>query len=412
MSVKLVISNRNNQIITSYLENGELLEVNCEAKEKMSSVGNIYVGKVKNIVKNIQAAFIDIGFSDQAYFSLEENNTILYTDPSINRPLRIGDEIIVQVLKEGTKTKGPVVSSHLNITGRYMVLTVGKNYIGISNKITVTAERQKLKNMMLPYLNESYGFIVRTNAQYASKQEIQEELETLIERYEHIKKIGSFRSCYQLIEKAPNTFIMSIRDHCEGQLDEIIVDDQDLYEDIKEFLSQNQPQDLDKLSLYTDENLSLFDLHSLKSKIDDALKDKVWLKSGGYLVINPTEALIAIDVNTGKYSGKQKAIEDTIYKINLEASKEIAKQLRLRNLSGIIIVDFIDMKKEEYKNNLLKTFKGYLDQDPVKVTLLGMTSLNLVELTRKKIRKPIYEQIGVKCNKCSGRGYVWDNANT
>ena len=311
-------------------------------------------------------------------------------------------------MKERTLTKGPVVTSHLNFNSRTIVLTVGKNNIGISNKIQDEKIRKRLKNLITPYINQEYGFIIRTNASILEDEIIIEELNSLVNRYNKVKQVSKYRTSYQLIEKAPSTFLSLIRDYYTNNLEEIIVDDSLVYSEVENFLNTVNINNEVKLKLYQDTNLSLFDLYGLKTKINNALKSKVWLKSGGSIIINPTEALIVIDVNTGKYTGK-KNFEDTIYKINLEASKEIAKQIRLRNLAGIIIVDFIDMKNNERKKNLLQEFELHLSKDPIKTTIVDMTKLNLVEITRKKVKKPIYEQFGNICPKCSGNRYVFES---
>lgn len=403
MSGKLVISKRKNNIVTAFINDGELIEVESRELDNPHIIGNIYIGKVKNILKNINAAFIDVGLEKNVYLSLDKNKNILF---DANKKLRVGDEVVVQIIKESSKTKGPVATCHLNLTGRYVVLTVKKNYIGISNKINDEMKRLNLKKIVKPFLSNKFGFIIRTNAIFADEKLILEELKMLIDRYNYISKVAKYRACYQLIEKAPSPFITFIRDQYKDQIDVIVVDDNEVYNEIYDYLFNYQKEDLKKLKMYNDDNLSLFDLHGLKTKITQGLKPKVWLKSGGYIVISPTEALIAIDVNTGKYA-KKKEFEQVAYKTNLEAAKEIAKQLRLRNLSGIIIVDFIDMKKKEYKEHLLVTFEEFLKKDPIKTIVIGMTSLNLVELTRKKAKKPIYEQFGKRCNKCSGIGYIY-----
>ncbi|TCK98132.1 ribonuclease G [Natranaerovirga hydrolytica] len=403
---KLVISKNTKGYVTALLEGNDLVDVDFYDLEKQPILGNIYIGKVKNILKNINAAFVDIGMEENAYLAIEDHKSIIFTNHKKDTHLNIGDEIVVQVKKESTKTKGPVLTTQLSLTGRYTVLTAGKNYVGISNKIEDQGLKERLKNIVKPFQNDEYGFIIRTNAKDVEEDTLIKEMNELKNRYETIKKVAMYRSCYQIIEKAPSPFISLVKNHYNSQLERVVIDDKTVYDEVKAYVEEVELNHI-SVEYYEDKNLSLFDLNNLRTKIEQALKSKVWLKSGASIVISPTEALIAIDVNTGKYVGKKK-FEETVYKINMEAAQEIAKQIRLRNLSGIIIVDFIDMKKESYKNELLRTFKRYLDNDPVKVTLLGMTALNLVEITRKKIKKPIYEQFGCKCNKCDGRGYVWD----
>lgn len=388
---KLIIFNENNKTISAYFEKNEMIEVSVNFDSNVSIINNIYVGKVQNIVKNIRAAFIEIGQGISCYYSLDQDQNPIMGGES--REIRVGDELIVQVAKEGSKTKAPVVSSHINITGKYTVLIHGKNIVGISNKISGRREKERLKTIAIENKPKDMGIILRTNSQDARDEIIKEEIKTLEETYHNIKDYGVYKKAFSLLYESPENYIADIRDSYSDKINEFITDDIEIYKNIESYLSNYQKEDLSKLRFYEDNLLSLDNLYGINNKIQDALKSKVWLKSGGTIVIQPTEALVAIDVNTGKAVAGKRKRESTFLKINLEAAIEIAKQLRIRNLSGIIIVDFIDMIEEENKKQLMDEFNKILKQDPIKTTLIDMTALGLVEITRKKIRRPLYEQI-------------------
>lgn len=273
-------------------------------------------------------------------------------------------------------------------------MTHGSPAIGISKKIEDADERQRLKDLVKPYVCKDYGFIVRTNSAYVREDLIIREIKNLIDIYENIRTYGVHKTCFSLLYRTPPNYICDIRDGYSDQVDEFVTDDTELYENMKEYLEKHQPEDLEKLRLYQDSTISLSNLYGIKEKLKDAIKPMVWLKSGGTLVIQPTEALTVIDVNTGKAIAGKKQVQETFLKINLEAAREIARQIRLRNLSGIIIVDFIDMELQEHKDLLMKELENYLKRDPIKTTLVDMTTLGLVEITRKKVRKPLHEVSG------------------
>ncbi len=390
---KLIITKQDNQIISAIYEGSDMVQVNIDHRESISILGNIYIGKVKNIVKNINAAFVEISGGKMCYLSLEENLYPIYIKPKQTEKLVVGDELLVQISKEDIKTKAPVVTTNINFTGKYVVLIHGRSMIGISSKIEDEEERKRLKKLMKGFKEDSYGFIVRTNAVHMNEERIHEEIMFLKKQYEELKQYGVHKSLFSLLYQTPPGYICDIRDGYADRIDEIVTDDLEIHKNIKEYLENYQKEDLEKLQLYKDDMISLKNLYSINSKLEKGLNEKVWLKSGATLIIQPTEALTVIDVNTGKAISGKKNVEDTFFKVNMEAAQEIAKQIRLRNLSGIIIIDFIDMSKQEYKVKLMKVLEELFRKDPVKTTLVDMTALNLVEITRKKVRKPLYEQI-------------------
>lgn len=402
MSHKLIIIKKKDIIISALFNGMDMIQVSLNPANDDTILGNIYLGKVKNIVKNINAAFIEIADGRMCYYSMAENKyPIMVNQPDETKEtpskkevsISIGDELIVQVTKENVKTKAPVVSSNINLTGKYIALTYGKTSLGVSTKIEDVNERQRLRSLIKPYITKEYGIIVRTNSAFIQDELIINEINNLVEIYKGIRTYGIHKSRYSLLYRTPPVYICDIRDGYSDRLDEFVTDDEDLYENMREYLLQYQPEDKDKLRLYQDKTLSLSSLYGINDKIDNSIKPLVWLRSGGTLVIQPTEALTVIDVNTGKAVSGKKKVQETFLKINLEAAKEIAKQLRLRNISGIIIIDFIDMDLQRDKDRLINELEEHFKKDPIKTTLIDMTALGLVEVTRKKLRKPLHEQV-------------------
>ncbi len=392
MDKKLIIVRYQGRILTALMENGRAAELHCDEEQRNSLLGNIYIGKVKNIVKNIRAAFIEIENGIQCYYSLSDNKDPIYIKKGSSKDMQAGDELLVQVCRENLKSKPPAVSSNLNFTGNYLVLTTGNKSTGMSSKLT-QEEKKRLKEYLSPYLDSRFGFIVRTNAREVDQETFVAEARLLKELYETVMQKAKFRTCFSILHRNnPTTWLSTLRDIYKENLSQILTDDETLYEKIKEYLHQYQREDEEKLTFYQDDLLPLMKLYSLESAVENALKERVWMKSGAYLVIQPTEALTVIDVNTGKYDGHKKQ-QDTFLKINLEAAREIAVQIRLRNLSGIIVIDFINMESGEYRRQLMEEFDRILKKDPVKTTLVDMTALSLVEVTRKKVRRPFLEQI-------------------
>ena len=392
MKRKLVITKLEGKIITAVLENDEVVELHCAKQEEsnhLTELGNIYIGKVKNMVGNIGAAFVEIGKGVECYYAIEENDEPIFTHKIGKKPLCVGDELVVQVSKEAVKTKVPTVTSKLSFTGKYAVLTFGDTRIGASAKLG-KEERERLISIAREFASDKYGFIMRTNAKEVHKDILIGEHRQLISDYEAVVMTAQTRVPFSCLKRAPRQYLRELKNIYQDGLTDIIVEDLDLYEEIKDFLIQNQPEDLEKLRLYQEKLLPLHKLYGIEKQIERALKERVWMKSGAYLVIQPTEALTVIDVNTGKCIDKRKD-DKAYFKINMEACIEVAKQIRLRNLSGIIIVDFINMNSQELTEELLRRFEHELHKDAIATTLVDMTKLQLVEVTRKKIKKPFHE---------------------
>lgn len=395
---KLIITNltcHGKEILFAALEEqGRISQLTFSETASGGILGNIYIGKIQNIVKNIHAAFIEIADGIMCYYSLDDKAEPVFTNSKKDSVMKIGDEVIVQVSKEGMKTKLPSVTSNLNFTGRYLVLTSQRKELGFSGKLN-KEEKKRIREFLEGSMPENAGIIVRTNARNAKKEEILEELKNLQSRYEALLKKGRSRVCFSLLEEHMPEYLQTLQNVYTQALDEIVTDDAEVFQAVQNYLNCYGEYEI-PLRFYEDKLLPLSKLYSLESVLERSLQERVWLKSGGFLVIQPTEAFVCIDVNTGKFSGK-KEIQETFRKINLEAAKEIAWQLRLRNLSGIILIDFINMEDQEDKRELLHTLQAYLNQDPIKSTVIDITPLNIVEVTRKKVRKPLLEEWKALC---------------
>lgn len=397
---QLLIMKENSIVYSLYLEQKELIQVNAElVSENTALLGNIYIGKVKNIVKNINAAFVEIEGGRMCYLPLAKPQYPIYCNGVSRDKICMGDEIMVQIEKENVKTKAPTVTCNLNITGKYAVLTHGITKIGVSAKIKEKEERERLKQIFAGHQSRQYGFVIRTNSEGVDEERILREVEELKAIYHRIITQAIHFTRFSLVEKGLPNYLSDIRDYNQFQLDEIITDNQEIYEEIQRFLTKFQPEDFTKLRFYQDDRISMKNLYSIETKLKRSMQKRVWLKSGGYLVIEPTEALTVIDINTGKAVKGRKNEQETFFQINMEAAEEIAKQMRLRNMSGIILIDFIDLAEEERRSLLMDHLRKLFAKDPVKTSLIDMTKLNLIEVTRKKIRKPLWEQIKVRSDE-------------
>ena len=384
---KALVTRYQNKILYMLLEEGKEVEIDMYNDEENLIYNNIYVARVKDVVTNINAAFLEIAPGQICYFSLDEKN-VLFLNRKNTTKVCEGDLILVQVVKEAVKTKAAVVSCEINLSGKYVVLTAGKgDFVGVSHKITDKGRQMHLKQLVAPYASDNFGFVVRTGADNAEDGDIEEEIRSLSEEYKKILETAKTRTAFTLIRKNASPLNLNVENaHLEPE-DEIVTDDAGLYEEIVSGKHRAN------VRLYDDKEISLLRAYSVETRIEKALAKNVWLKNGGYLVIEPTEALTVIDVNTGKFDGKEKDREETFLKINLEAAKEIARQLRLRNISGIILVDFINMKSSDSRKVLISELERQLYKDRIQTRFVDFTGLGLAEITRQKKKKPIYENI-------------------
>lgn len=392
---KLLLTYYKNKILLLHIQDNRLIFAQAFSAKNESILGNIYVGKVTNVVKNIDAAFVEIYPGQICFLPLKECRHAILTNRVFDKRILAGDEIIVQVVKEAAKTKQPSVTANISFTGTYCVVTTGKKKIGYSNKLKVY-EKEKLEKFSSEFFTESenlkhaLGYVFRTNCRelHGNFEPLSEELSALTKKAEDFLNTAVHRTCYSLLAESPAPFLSALKSMYQNEYDEIITDDKELYEKLKG--CDGLPNE--KIRFYEDERLSLQKLYSVETKLSEALSKQVWLKSGGYLVIEPTEALTVIDVNTGKSIGKCTP-EEHYFRTNKEAALEIARQLKLRNLSGIIIVDFINMESKEMEEELMVVLKNSLKGDSVKTTVVDITPLGLVEITRQKINKPLAEQM-------------------
>ena len=375
--------------VAALSEEERIVEIRLESDQEKSILGNIYTGQVENIATNIQAAFVQIEPGKRCYYSLAEAQRAVFSaGRKGNGPLRPGDELLVQVSRDAMKGKLPALTSNLNFTGRYLVLTTGDKKFGLSSKLALE-DRHRLSGWLKEEAerpDKEFGIIVRTNAADASKEEI------LKGRYHKAVVQGRNRTCFSLVLETEPFYVAAVRDAYGRDLDEIITDVPEIREMILGYLEEISPELKEKLRFYQDKLLPLYKLYRMETALDAIQKEKVWLNSGGFLVIQQTEAFVSIDVNSGKYTGKKK-MEETFRKINLEAAAEIGRQLRLRNLSGIILIDFINMENPDHRDELFHVLQKLLRKDPVKSRAIDITPLHILEMTRKKVRRPVIEDI-------------------
>ena len=378
MKRKIILTKKDAHILTSIVENDEIVEINCckETDAHQYLVGNIYIGKVKNIVSNIDAAFIEVQKGVECYYQMN------------GKSLRVGDELPVQITSESAKGKAATVTTKWSLQGRYVVFTLGESKACVSTKIA-KEQRAKLQELAAAHVTEDYGFIIRTNAEHTRWEEIEKELKSLVVRYEKITSIADKRMCYTCLYQQPAEYLRVIRSARREELEAILVEDQDLYEEVFAYFETFQPDILPLLKRYVDSLLTLHKLYSIDHVLEESLREKVWMKSGAYLMIQSTEACTVIDVNTGKAIRRK----DVSLSINLEAAKEIARQIRIRNLSGAILVDFINLSDGDAIRQLMRELEILLKRDPVATTLVDITKLQFVEITRKKIQKPLAESL-------------------
>ena len=385
--IELIVNKNKEEKIIAAVENGKLVEIyeENEQSSKARNEGNIYLGIVKDIVPGMQAAFVDIGTEKNSFIHVKDvvpqvdEKVEKRIDTKIKNVIKVGQKILVQIQKDSNDKKGARTSTHIKLTGKYVVLMPNTNIVTISQKIENESEKERLLKILKKLLPENTGVIVRTAAVKKNEEELKEDLERLLSKWKKIKeKFDNTPSKSQLLYKSPSILEKIILDLPENRIEKIMVNNKDEYREISEMLKEMD----EKIKVEIHENI--LEKYELEKQIEKSKQRKVWLNCGGFITIDQTEALVAIDVNSGKFTGKS-TLEETVYKVNYEATIEIAKQLRLRDIGGIIIIDYIDMQKEENKNKIEKILKESLKQDRAKTQVEGFTKLNLMELTRKHI---------------------------
>lgn len=390
----LIIKTEGQDNIIVLAENGKVIEKYQEEAKKKRLEGNIYIGIVRDVLEGMQAAFVDIGEDKNAFIHLKDilpkmsnetgNKFETYDEYNIKDYIKSGQSILVQVKKDSSSKKGARIAMHLNIPGKFVAIIPGFDFITISQKIESEEERQRLKNIIEEKNVGNNAVIVRTASQGRTAEEIGQDIDEVIQTYRKIKEDAEKSTDHKprLIYENSNLIEKTINDIIYQGLDRIVVNNRALAQEIEDFLAKMKYK-ID-LKVEVKENEDIFNLYQINEQLEKALNRKVWLKCGGFITIDKTEALTAIDVNSGKYTGN-KDFEKTILKVNMEASIEIAKQLRLRDIGGIIIVDYIDMHEQETRQKVLDTLKQELKKDRTKTQIVGFTRLDLLEITRKHI---------------------------
>lgn len=371
---EIVITKFGDHLVSMLLKDGQPVEFQCVSEKNKVDIGNIYIGVVKNVVKNINGAFVEFDQDETGFLSMR------------HRQYKAGDEALVQIKKEATEEKRPMLSDQIELTGKYLVLTSDKLSVGISNKIHQKEKKQELKEMAEPFVTQEYGFILRTEAAKANKEDVLMEADQLSAKYHEIVAKKQYRKAPHLVDTNYDALEVLVHDIKPGSIDRIVTDQEEVGEQLKErgyevSLCSYMAGDIERR-------------YRFRHYLSEVFKRKIFMKSGGFLYIEQTEAMAVIDVNTGKSIGKKNQ-EAHIKKINLEAAKEAARQIRLRNLSGIIMIDFIDMKSKDDEKELLQVMQHYLNGDSKKAVAVDITKLGIMEITRKKEKNPIFRQISI-----------------
>jgi ribonuclease G len=427
---ELVVNVFENETRVALLENRNIVELYIDRGDDSNINGNIYKGRVQRVLPGMQAAFIDVGLNQAAFIHVNDlikreiheiENDLLDDDidedrfkpkkkefirenHSIEDYIKEGQEILVQVAKSPISTKGARVTCHISLPGRYLVLMPTVDHIGISRRIEDENERERLKNLVISLRKDNMGYIFRTAGEGIEEENLLNEMELLSNSWEKIKEKSITASVPTLIHKDLTITLRAMRDLLTHEAKKLIIDSRSVFEIAQSFLNEIMPELNVSIEYYNGKE-PIFDVYNLEGDISRALKNKVWLKSGGYIIIEQTEALVSIDVNTGRYVGKFN-FEETILKTNLEAVKEIAYQIRLRNIGGIIVIDFIDMEKQSHQEKVYNQLVGLLGKDKCKSNILPMSDIGLVQMTRKRVRKSLTRMLCETCSNCSGHAYT------
>ncbi|CDG19239.1 MULTISPECIES: ribonuclease G [Xenorhabdus] len=414
MTAELLVNVTPSETRVAYIDGGILQEVHIEREAKRGIVGNIYKGRVSRVLPGMQAAFVDIGLEKAAF--LHASDIVPHTEciageerknfhvRDIGELVRQGQDLLVQVVKDPLGTKGARLTTDITLPSRYLVFMPGASHVGVSQRIESEEERERLKSIVMAYCDEHGGFIIRTAAEGVGSEELAQDAAFLKRLWSKVierkKRNITKNKVYGELALAQRV----LRDFVGASLDRIRVDSRQTFVQLQEFIDEYIPEMNAKLEYYQG-NQPIFDLYDVEREIQRALERKVELKSGGYLIIDQTEAMTTIDINTGAFVGHRN-LEETIFNTNIEATQAIARQLRLRNLGGIIIIDFIDMGNGEHRRRVLASLEQALSKDRVKTTINGFSQLGLVEMTRKRTRESIEHILCDHCPTCQGRGTV------
>lgn len=384
-------------------EEGQPVEIYLERSQSPSVVGNVYLARVKDVLPGMQAAFVDIGIGRNAFLHAKE--VVLPEEvevsPKIEQVIKEGQQVLVQIVKEPMGGKGARVTTQLTLPGRYLVLLPFSDFLGLSRRLP-EKERERLQKICSALKPNQTGLIVRTAAEGVDERRLKADLKYLQRLWRSLNRRAKKGQAPQLIYKEAELVLKMVRDVFSADFRKLLVDSLSKYKQIISFLNKTEPALKKKVQLYSGK-ISLFEKYNLEKAVETALKRRVWLRSGGYISIEQTEALTAIDVNTGKYVGKT-SLEDTIFKTNLEAAREIVSQLRLRDIGGIIVIDFIDMQNPANRKELFRVFNEALEEDKTKTRVIEISRLGLVEMTRKNVSEGVLDFLYEPCPTCGGIG--------
>jgi ribonuclease G len=429
---EILMSTTAKETRVAILEDGALVELMLDRPDAARMVGDIYLGKVEAVLPGIQAAFVDIGTEKAAFLHVsdvaleeEEGAEAAGEDddasdaddengkgrrsrryPPIQDVVKKGQEMLVQVSKEPINTKGPRVTAHISLPGRFLVYMPGSDHVGVSRKIEDREERARLRALAREALPaNSGGVIVRTVGEELTRETFERELKSLQDTWRQIQRKKARARAPSVIRREAKLVAGIIRDLFSQKVDSLVVDRKEVYDDVRQYLEEVDPTLIERVRLYEDPK-PLFDAYNLESEIHDAFQRRVNLPSGGYIIVEPTEALVSIDVNTGRYTGK-KDPEKTILKTNLDAAREIARQLRLRDVGGIIVCDFIDMESKQNRDRVLQELRTYLARDRARTKAFQVSELGLIEMTRQRVRPSLYQTQTAACPTCGGTGRIF-----
>ena len=422
MSSEIICNTTGRETRVALLENGKLVELHIDRGDNRGFVGNVYLGKVVRVLPGMQAAFVDIGLERAGFLYVGDIYAELLdmTDEGVERPakgskgrgshppiqdlLKEGQEIVVQVAKDPIGTKGARLTTHIALPGRYLVFMPTVEHIGISRRIDKDKERRRLRSIVEKNRRKGAGYIVRTVCAKQSREVLQADMLFLQGIWDRVQEASKSKKAPAVLHEEYGIVLQAVRDLFEDDVARIIIDDKQTFEQASEFMGGFMATAKDKLHFYRGAD-PIFDNYGVEVEINRSLGRKVWLKSGGYLVIDQTEALMAIDVNSGKFVGSN-SLEDTTLKINLEAASEVVYQLRLRNIGGIIIIDFIDMEREQNREKVYNTLEDALRGDRARTNVMKISDLGLVEMTRKRTQEGLDRYLMHDCPICTGTGVV------
>ncbi len=391
------------------VKDNKLEEFHIETTSKAITRSNIYKGIITRIEPSLQAVFVDYGEERHGFLQQSEIHSDYFIDSSsgdrtLQKIVRKGQEILVQITKDPMLNKGAMLSTFISLPGRHTVLMPGSTTIGISRKIEDENERKRLKEIIAEMLPEEFGLIVRTAGESCTKTLLSKDIRYLLRLWKNIKKKAVEQKAPSLLYKDRNLAVRSIRDYFTPETDEILIDDQSVYRDIKTFMSIISPKQVQIIKHFKSDK-PIFSKYQLEDQISSIFENRVQLKSGGSIVLNPTEALVAIDVNSGKATRKE-SIEETAFQTNMEAAEEIARQLRLRDLGGLIVIDFIDMRDQKHRVQIQNAIKTFLKEDKARTKVGIISKFGLMEMSRQRINPSIESGSYVKCSHCKGKGLI------